>query len=281
MVRKKSFLYKNVKSRFKNKYKFDIFQNPFVGKLLLFLFVICDYLVIYDVLLKYSMLDVITRKVISLVFASILDVSLYFVGNDLAGTKFEKFRDIVKNKMNIILIFIFILFFCSYFAIRMSTLYNQNESDVNYGDESVEELTTYNQNESDVNYDDESVEELTTAQIVVGIVLAVFPLGTSALAFRVGYISPEQKEHIYLKKLEEDAILIKERIKDLYLCNDELTKSLEINIDVLDEKMFKNAIAKVDEANMNLDLYTRRLLARKINSPEAVTILLQNNQEDD
>ena len=29
MVRKKSFLYKNVKSRFKNKYKFDIFQNPF------------------------------------------------------------------------------------------------------------------------------------------------------------------------------------------------------------------------------------------------------------
>ena len=45
--------------------------------------------------------------------------------------------------------------------------------------------------------------------------------------------------------------------------------------------MFKNAIAKVDEANMNLDLYTRRLLARKINSPEAVTILLQNNQEDD
>ena len=261
MVRKKSFLYKNVKSRFKNKYKFDIFQNPFVGKLLLFLFVICDYLVIYDVLLKYSMLDVITRKVISLVFASILDVSLYFVGNDLAGTKFEKFRDIVKNKMNIILIFIFILFFCSYFAIRMSTLYNQNESDVNYGDESVEELTT--------------------AQIVVGIVLAVFPLGTSALAFRVGYISPEQKEHIYLKKLEEDAILIKERIKDLYLCNDELTKSLEIDIDVLGEKMFKNAIAKVDEANMNLDLYTRRLLARKINSPEAVTILLQNNQEDD
>ncbi|WP_279155063.1 hypothetical protein [Thomasclavelia cocleata] len=257
MVRKRSFLYKNVKSRFKSKYKSDIFQNPFVGKLLLGLFVLCDYLVIRDALVKYSMLDKITRIVISLVFAGILDISLYFVGNDLAGAKFEKFKDIIKNKMNIILIFIFILFFSGYFAIRMSSLYDQNESNVDYGEDTVEELTF--------------------AQIVVGTVLAVFPLGTSALAFRVGYISPEQKEAVYLKKLELDAILVKERIKDLYLCNDELVKSLEIDINDFDNRLFENAIAKVDETNMNLDLYARKLLARKINSPEAVTILLQKS----
>ena len=245
-MKRKSVIYKIKKNQMKTLYRNNIFQNQIVSNLLVSSFILCDFFVILVSINDKISGNQLMNILMAFVYACILDISLYLVGKDI-----DCLSD-CKKFYNIMLIVVFFLFLIGFCFLRFQTA-----SDLFQGQM---ENSTYKMNSIDY---------------AIVSIMCIIPLGTSALSFRIGYISSDERKSNYQKQLQLDCIYIKERIQYLELCNKELELSIDIDLKKYDKQLYDNALSKVKTEENNLKLDTRKLIAGKINTADAVTILLQ------
>lgn len=250
-MRHNSYVYKIKKNQLNIKYHYNIFQNSIVSNLLVFSFVLCDFFVIWTTIDDKINENQIMAMLIAFVYACILDISVYLVAKNS-----DHFSDSWEKKENLILIILFILFLVSFLVLRFVTASEMFKGTT--GDPYTMKLWDY----------------------AIVLILSILPLGTSILSFKIGFISEEERERNYQRQLHLDRIQILERINYLNLCNEELIFSMRIDLKEYDKKLYDNAVSKVETEKRNLKLYTRKLMASKINTADAVTILLQDKKEE-
>lgn len=258
MLKRKSLLYKVTQTELDLKYKTNIFSNRIMSLLLIGLFCFTDFTCVYPVFesfLKDSQMMII---IFSMAFCACLDISMY-----LAGTYIKNFEDI-KNKIEVKLLFsVFLVSWVLFVALRISTINNLFSDDMLTFSSNLENFET----------------QLDIRHIVIGLVLSFLPLATSALSFLVGLSSSKDKEFILYKKQILNCILIKERINNLLLSNNELKNSQEELL------TYDQCLYEINKKNINLERENLKLLSElkaveKIATVEGVDKLAHKYREE-
>lgn len=226
----------------------NMFKNKYICWFLLLIFIITDFTCVKSALESMITERYILLILLSVVYASILDISCYLAATYLDDFTFKSIKENFKVKL---LIGVFAIFFIGYVVLRMSTL--QSLYAVS---------SSLEGNDATVSID--------FIHIIFASVLCLIPLGTSLLSLVIGFKSRNEKRNEVLNEIKNQKNLINLKKARLLAEIAETKSTLETDLNAFDQQNYVIQKEMIYHFQDDLKMYARRSITQKLNTPEII-----------
>lgn len=249
----------------KNYFKNVIWRQPLVKTIIVLVCIIADSLTVYNIIEQYITQSFYLSIMITIVCTGVMNLSPVLIGYYLSeGSEYNR----MKKAQILSLCMIFLLLFITTFILRWT---------------SRQDIFSNNDPQLNLMVVDTSLSErsISASENALAILLGLEPLATSLLCFALSYENDPKR--VRLQMLTVNHLLLEKERERLKLLIYDLKNDLDSrDLSKEDEELFTIACNEARNYYDVIKLETRKLLAEKLKSPDAVSWLLEydSNMED-
>lgn len=252
----------NERIRFeKKKYNLNevnYFPSSRIGKLLVILFIVSDFMFIWQLVDLYFTENILISIATSFVIACLIDIS----PSILAGFIAEK----EKKFIHYVAMFIIALALIASFVALAFLRFNSEELIYKLDSNKILSLQDQQQNEK---------LDYKPGYMWMSVLFCIIPLFTSIVSFSIGLFENSKNKEIYLNK--KYAIKNTEELFNLEANNLELELELKRNLDEMNEKYRKLELDDIQNKKIIAKEFVKFQMAQAVKTPQALTNFMENS----